>query len=65
MQRYKLYRSLQLIFIFSIFFYTITIDFVLILLEIIKNYYNCLILVICKYFKHIVLILEKNIFIAI
>ena len=63
-KRHKSYDSLQPILISSISFYIIIIDFVLTLSLTTKNW-NCLMSIICKFIKRILLILNKTIWTAI
>ena len=58
-RRHLSYDFLQFIFIFSIFFHTITIDFILILSIFFDESWDCMMSVNCKYFKRIILIFEK------
>ena len=63
-RRHRSYDSLQFIFTSSILFHTITIDFVLILSSSLKKL-NCFMFVNCKYFKRILTILNKIIYIVV
>lgn len=65
MRRHALYELLQLILTSSISFHIIIIDFVLTLLAFIKEHYNYLMFVSCKFFKRILLDSKKNIFFII
>ena len=57
-RRHLLYEFLQFILISSILFHIIIINFILVLFFSINNY-NCLMTIICKYFKRIFLIFEN------
>ena len=60
-RQHQLYDFLQFIFILFVSFYIVTIDFVLILsLSLSSKSLNCLMSINCKFFKRILLILEKN-----
>ena len=56
---YKLYKFLQLIFTSTIFFYIITINFILILSISLRNFFDCVMTCNCKFFKRILLILNR------
>ena len=65
-RRHRFYDSLQLILTSSIFFHTITIDFILILLSsFTTKKFDCLMSISCKYSKRILMILEKIIWTTI
>ena len=64
-RRHKFYDFLQSILISSIFFRTITIDFVLTLLKSFSKNFDSFMSINCKYSKRIFLILEKIIWFAI
>ena len=63
-RRHKLYDFLQSIFILSISFHIIIIDFVLTLFLSSKEW-DCLMSIICKFIKRILLIFDKTIWIAV
>ena len=63
-RKHKSYNFLQSIFTSSISFYIIIINFVLTLFLTTKSW-NCLMLIICKFIKRILLIFDKTIWIAI
>ena len=56
--RHKSYDSLQSIFISSIFFHTIIIDFILILFKFRENY-DCFMSITCKFIKRVTCICDK------
>ena len=59
-RRHRSYDSLQLILTSSIFFHTITIDFILILFSsLTTKKFDCLMSISCKYSKRILMIFEK------
>ena len=63
-RRHKLYDSFQFILTSFVSFYTIIIDFLL-ALSIFKRRLNCLMSITCKYFKRILFVSSRDIFITI